>query len=301
MNGNQVKVWLNAFRLRTLPLSVSGIITGSSLAFSVNQFDALLFSLAILTVLFLQILSNLANDLGDGLKGTDNANRVGPTRAIQSGKISVSAMKKAVILFAILSLCTGIPLAYLGTQGLSVQMLYIFIGLAILCVLAAISYTMGKKAYGYFGLGDVFVFLFFGILSVCGIFLLMTKQWMAEIILPASTIGLLSAAVLNLNNMRDLVNDKASGKNTLVVRMGFSKAKLYHIFLIVTPLLLITLFSYIIDSWGYLFSLSIYLILIPHIIRVVQCEDPKSLDPELKKVALTTFLFSLIIATWVLI
>ena len=163
MKNSQLKIWLKAFRLRTLPLSVAGIITGSMLAYSVERFNITLFVLAIATVLFLQILSNLANDLGDGVKGTDNEDRVGPARAIQSGEISVPAMKKAVLIFALLSLLSGIPLAYIGTLGMPFEILLTFIILALACVAAAISYTVGKKAYGYNGMGDVFVFLFFGI------------------------------------------------------------------------------------------------------------------------------------------
>lgn len=301
MATNKIKTWLNAFRLRTLPLSIAGILTGSMLALSVEKFDLLLFLLALATVLFLQILSNLANDLGDSLKGTDNDQRVGPTRAVQSGEISRAAMKRAVQLFAVLSLSTGIPLAILGTKGLPFEAMVTFIFLALACVFAAIMYTMGKKAYGYQGLGDVFVFLFFGILSVCGIFILMTKEWDSIILLPASTIGFLSTAVLNLNNMRDIENDAKSGKNTLVVRMGSEKAKIYHSFLILTPLLLILLFSYQSTTWGYLFGLLIFIVLLPHLLKVWKTKQPKELDPELKKVALSTFVYALIMTVWVLI
>jgi 1,4-dihydroxy-2-naphthoate octaprenyltransferase len=301
MNKERIKIWLKAFRLRTLPLSVAGIITGSMLAYSVERFNITLFVLAIATVLFLQILSNLANDLGDGVKGTDNKDRVGPARAIQSGEISVPAMKKAVLIFALLSLLSGIPLAYIGTLGMPFEILLTFIILALACVAAAISYTVGKKAYGYNGMGDVFVFLFFGILSVEGIYVLMTKQFDWIILLPASAIGLLSTAVLNLNNMRDIENDAKSGKNTLVVRMGSQKAKVYHTFLILVPIVLILIFTFITQVFGLLFTLAIYLILLPHLIRVWKTTNPSALDPELKKVALSTFLFSIILTIWVII
>lgn len=301
MNKERIKIWLKAFRLRTLPLSVAGIITGSMLAYSVERFNITLFVLAIATVLFLQILSNLANDLGDGMKGTDNKDRVGPARAIQSGEISVPAMKKAVLIFALLSLLSGIPLAYIGTLGMPFEILLTFIILALACVAAAISYTVGKKAYGYNGMGDVFVFLFFGILSVEGIYVLMTKQFDWIILLPASAIGLLSTAVLNLNNMRDIENDAKSGKNTLVVRMGSKKAKIYHTFLILMPFVLILIFTFITQVFGLLFTLAIYLILLPHLIRVWKTTNPSVLDPELKIVALSTFLFSIILSIWVII
>jgi len=301
MNNNRIRIWLQAFRLRTLPLSLAGILTGSALAQVVQKFDGLLFALAILTVLFLQILSNLANDLGDSLKGTDNENRVGPERAVQSGAISTSQMKRAVALFAILSLSTGMPLAYLGTRDLPQSITLTFYGLALLCVLAAIGYTLGKKAYGYLGLGDVFVFLFFGILSVQGIFVLMSKQWDPLVFLPASAIGLLSVAVLNLNNMRDSENDAQCGKKTLVVRIGFRMAKIYHTCLIVLPLLLLITFYLLTNVAGFLFSLVIYTALIPHLIRVWKVSEPRNLDSELKVVALSTFACALILSVWSII
>lgn len=301
METSSIKNWITAFRLRTLPLSVSGILLGSMLAYDTGKFDSLVFILALSTVIFLQVLSNLANDLGDGIKGTDNENRVGPQRAVQSGAISVKAMKKAVILFSLLSLASGLPLAWLGTRGMPPSLFWIFIVLALLCVLAAITYTVGKKAYGYLGLGDLFVFLFFGLLSVGGIFVLLTKQWDNLVLLPASAIGLLSAAVLNLNNMRDIENDRASGKNTLVVKIGGNVAKKYHAFLIITPVLLLLLFSYLTTTPGYLFGLLVYIILFPHLRTVMKNQQPRELDPELKKVALSTFFFSLLISIWILI
>lgn len=298
METSRVGIWLKAFRLRTLPLSLAGIVTGGALAQLVNRFDGLLFGLAIATVLFLQILSNLANDLGDSLKGTDNAQRVGPERAVQSGQITIPQMKRAVLIFAVLSLLAGIPLAYLGTRELPSQIEYTFYGLALLCVLAAVGYTLGKKAYGYLGLGDLFVFLFFGLLSVQGIYVLMTKQFDWLVFLPASAIGLLSVAVLNLNNMRDIENDEKCGKNTLVVRMGFRIARVYHTFLIIAPALLLSVFAHLTGITGFYFGLVIYAVLIPHLIRVWKVAQPRELDKELKIVALSTFLLSLLIGSW---
>jgi len=298
---NKFNSWLKAFRLRTLPLSLSGIIVGTMVALYFGHTDYLLFVLALFTVLFLQILSNLANDLGDTLKGADDDGRVGPKRTIQSGEISHKEMKNALIIFSVLSLFTALPLAYLGTLELSTSVFYVFIFLALSCVLAAITYTIGRKAYGYIGLGDLFVFTFFGMVSVCGIYVLIAKEWNSIILLPAIAVGLLSTAVLNLNNLRDYINDKKVAKKTLVVQMGIKKAKIYHAFLIFGPFLAILLFSYFTKDIGFLFLLAIYFILIPHIIYVFKEQETSKLDSELKKVALSTFLMSILLTIWVII
>ena len=225
--------WISALRLRTLPLSISGILVGSFIAVFQGYWDPVIFALALSTTLLFQILSNLANDLGDSLKGADNSERVGPMRAVQSGSISKSAMKNAVVLTALLSFLSAGFLIYFGTQNLSASSVYIYIGLAIASVFAAITYTIGKKAYGYNGLGDVFVFVFFGLVSVIGVYPLFSDSLSWILILPAITIGFLSTAVLNLNNMRDRENDEKVGKRTLVVKLGAANAKKYHYFLII--------------------------------------------------------------------
>lgn len=291
---SKTKAWLQAFRLRTLPLSVSGILVGSALAYREGSADVLLFVLAIITVLFLQILSNLANDLGDNLKGTDNENRIGPERSTQTGAISRGEMKNAIYLFSALSLWAGGTLAYLGTRDMSTEIQITFYLLALACIAAAIGYTMGKKAYGYLGLGDLFVFMFFGLLSVCGIYILMVKSWDWSIILPAASIGLLSAAVLNLNNMRDHENDALSNKNTLVVKIGFKNALIYHYFLVLTPLILILVYIQITEHYWAAIALLTYLILSKHLIYVKQNPYPEKLDSQLGKVAISTFLLAVL-------
>lgn len=290
----KIKSWLEAFRLRTLPLSISGIIMGSFIAKSKGFWDISIFIFALLTTILFQIVSNLANDLGDSLKGTDNDNRVGPARTVQKGDISVSQMKIAVFIFSVLSLISAGYLIYISSNGMSQNTIYTYMILAFLSVLAAITYTVGKKAYGYYGLGDVFVFVFFGLVSVMGSYTLYSKIFDFVSLFPAITIGLLSTAVLNLNNMRDQVNDKLSNKYTLVVKLGFNRAKFYHFCLI-----MIALISY----WGYFkFELTSLIYILPfvflliHLKKVVQVLDPKDFDPELKKVALSTFLLSLLFA-----
>ena len=287
-----MKQWLHAFRLRTLPLSISGILLGSALAHKTNNFDLTLFILALLTVLFLQILSNLANDLGDNLKGTDNSNRIGPQRSTQSGAISRKQMKRAIYLFAFLALAFGGTLAYLGTREMSFEVQITFYLLATACILAALGYTLGKNAYGYLGLGDIFVFMFFGLLSVMGIHVLMTKSFDIGVILPAISVGLLSTAVLNLNNLRDHENDAQCGKNTLVVKMGFENALKYHYALLLLPLILTVAFAASHGMWWSLLSLLSYFILGKHLYFVVQNPFPNKLDAELGKVAISTFLYA---------
>lgn len=283
------KAWINALRLRTLPLSISGIIFGTFIAYYEGFWDTKIFILALITTVLFQIISNLANDLGDSLKGTDNENRVGPTRAVQSGIISKNEMKVAVIFSSILALISAGFLIYFGTQNLSSSLLYLYVILALLCVLAAITYTVGKKAYGYSGFGDVFVFIFFGLVSVLGVYTFYSKSFDWFNLLPATTIGLLSVAVLNLNNMRDRINDAKSNKNTIVVKIGPNNAKKYHSLLIVIAIICLIIFvSKFKEESLYLCFLPCFLLMI-HLKFVIQVKNEKQYDPELKKVALSTF------------
>ena len=285
--------WIRAFRLRTLPLSLSGIIVGSGIALSQGHWNTSIFVQAMLTTLFFQVLSNLANDLGDSLKGADNEERVGPMRSVQSGIISIREMKIAVIIFVVLSFLSAIPLVIIGVEGLPQSILYLYIGLAIAAIIAAITYTMGQKAYGYSGLGDVFVFIFFGGVSVLGVYTLYAKAFDEKAILMALTIGLLSVAVLNLNNMRDQINDAAVGKRTLVVKIGFRAAKIYHTVLIFGSFIALLTYG-VMTSTIILLSLMPFILLFFHLAKVWQTDVPKNLDPELKKVALSTFFIALI-------
>jgi len=295
MVNSKVLAWVNAARLRTLPLSVSGILVGSGYAIYHGDFDWLIFSLAILTTLLFQILSNFANDYGDGVKGTDNDERIGPARAYQSGKISKGNFKTGLIITSVLSFVSASTLI-LRAFGLDNALLSIgFLVLGLLAIWAAITYTVGDSAYGYRGMGDVFVFLFFGLVSVMGSYALYAKTIDWYILLGAVGIGLLSTAVLNLNNMRDFNSDKNVGKNTLVVLLGQKTSKYYHAILI--SLGIIILISFYVfagfSKWIYL-SLITALILQKHLIFVLRNKIPKNLDPELKKVALSTFGIALV-------
>ncbi|MFT5252686.1 MAG: 1,4-dihydroxy-2-naphthoate octaprenyltransferase [Flavobacteriales bacterium] len=301
-----MKHWIEAARLRTLPLSVSGIIVGSIYALAhptdeiltpTDVFNWSIFGFAMLTTLGLQILSNFANDYGDGIKGTDNEDRVGPKRAIQSGVITPAAMKRAIIITSVLTLCSAMALIYYAFTDTNLFYSLFYLVLGILAIFSAIRYTVGNTAYGYRGFGDLFVFIFFGLVSTLGVNFLYSKQIDAILLFPAVAIGLFSVGVLNLNNMRDEASDKKVGKNTVVVKIGGEKAKKYHYFLIISAMIFIILFAILsnfrVDQ--YLFLLA-FLPLTKHLITVYKNEDSRALDPELKKLALSTFFLCILLS-----
>ena len=287
-----MKHWIQAARLRTLPLSVSGIIVGSAYAHYQGYSDWSIVVLALLTTLGLQVLSNYANDYGDGVKGTD-VNRIGEKRLVAAGVITAEQMKKAVIITAVLTFIIALLLIYVafGKENFALSLIFILLGIG--SIGAAIKYTVGKSAYGYSGFGDVFVFIFFGLVSVIGSNFLFTHFIDWKLFLPATAIGLLSVAVLNLNNMRDIENDKIAGKNTLVVKMGLENAKKYHSFLVISPFISILIFSIITDI-SFFQMLLVFLILAKHLKTVKIAKKYEDFDPELKKVALSTFALSIL-------
>ncbi len=300
--------WIEAARLRTLPLSISGILVGSIYALAnptkevltpTDVFSWKVFSFAILTTLGLQILSNFANDYGDGIKGTDNDDRVGPKRAIQSGVISPAAMKTGIIVTSLLTLISAIALIYFAFGEENIGYSLFFLVLGILAIASAIRYTVGNTAYGYRGYGDMFVFVFFGLVSTLGVNFLHSKQVDLQLVLPAISIGLLSTGVLNLNNMRDEISDRKVGKNTLVVKIGGANAKKYHFFLVITAMVCMVIFALIYNGVGFKFDQYLFLFaFIPltiHLRRVARNKDPRALDPELKKLALSTFFLSVLL------
>lgn len=300
-----VKSYIKAARLRTLPLSVSGIIVGSYLGVAYLNSISLgsvkivvwltpIFWLAILTTIGFQVLSNFANDYGDFKKGADK-NRTGEARMVSSGKILPKQMKMAMIVTTIITLIIALLLIYVAFGSENFGYSILFFGLGIASIAAAIKYTVGNTAYGYSGFGDIFVFLFFGLLSVVGSYFLYTKNINLEIFLPAISIGLLSTAVLNLNNLRDREEDKKNNKNTLVVKLGLQKAKKYHYFLIIGALISALIYTVLnFKSIYQLLFLVAFIPLIKNIITVSNNKIPATLDGELKKVALSTFFFSIL-------
>jgi len=287
-------IWLKAFRLRTLPLALSATILGSFLGYAEGKFRWGVFIFGTLTTLFLQILSNLANDYGDARKGTDDEHRVGPLRVTQSGLVSQGSMRIMIIIFVILSLISGSLLIWSGLRGGNLLLYAVFFVLGFSAIFAAIKYTIGKRPYGYVGLGDIMVFIYFGILGVAGTYFLHTQSFHPSILLPASSIGLLSVGVLNLNNIRDHENDAVNGKFTLVVRMGVPWAKIYHVILLFTAFLLglaYTIIHY--ESFIQLMFLLSLPLLASDINKVITNTVPVELNAELKKLAVATLLFSL--------
>ena len=291
--GN-ISSWLKAFRLRTLPLSFSSIILGSFLAYHKGFFILPVLIGALLTTLFLQILSNLANDYGDTINGVDNHQRLGPKRGLQTGEISLPQMKWAVILFTVLSLISGIWLLFEGTKGLKLSSGLIMLVIGLVAIAAAIKYTIGKKPYGYIGLGDFFVFIFFGLVGVVGTYYLHSKQITVLEFLPAISVGLFSTGVLNLNNLRDQFNDKESGKITMIVKLGSHKGKIYHAILIATGMLTTLIFTFITYHSPIQF---LYLISFPlfiwNMMVVFKNQEPSLLNSQLKVLSLTTLFFTI--------
>jgi 1,4-dihydroxy-2-naphthoate polyprenyltransferase len=303
-----MKHWLHAFRLRTLPLAVSSIIVGSALAFPHSRLVAygpdwrVVTGLALLTAILLQILSNLANDLGDHLHGTDNTERVGPQRAVQSGAIPPAQMKRAMLLCGGLAFISGCALITTSLGPSTTTLIFLLIGLG--AIGAAVKYTFGSNPYGYAGLGDVSVFLFFGMVGVCGTFFLHTRLLLLlpSILLPAIAFGLLSAGVLNVNNMRDIVNDAASGKRTLVVRMGSAKARVYHTVLVLGGMLCLVAFTLTLASnWTSWLFLLVAPGFVVHLKRVWTTKEPRDLDPQLKVLAMGTFVTALLFSLGVIL
>lgn len=293
MKSTKFATWVSASRLRTLPLSLSGILVGSALALP-DSFNGLSFSLCLILTILFQIISNLANDLGDGLKGTDNEHRVGPVRAFQSGALTQGELMTGIRLLSVISIIVTLILLFhaFGVEGWPWIGLFLF--LALIAVWAGQRYTMGTGAYGYSGFGDLAVFLFFGLLAVLGTEFVLTRNLTSFSLWPAISVGLLSTSVLNLNNMRDVRNDRSQGKRTLVVRMGPVAARWYHYFLIMGSLCSWLCYLYLakesVSTYGILWP---YAALLVHIYKVYRTEDERQFDPELKKVALSTFLISL--------
>ncbi|MGY6557867.1 MAG: 1,4-dihydroxy-2-naphthoate polyprenyltransferase [Nitritalea sp.] len=293
------QAWLHALRLRTLPLALSSILLGSIFAHQENQFQGILFLLAALTTIFLQILSNLANDYGDTVHGADSASRKGPVRAVQSGIISLPAMKRAMYLFGALSLLTGLSLIYLALPDL--KQLLLFLCLGLLAIYAAITYTSGKNPYGYIGLGDLSVFVFFGLLGVGGTYFLYTGTVNWSILLPATSLGFFSTAVLNINNIRDIESDVQAGKRSIPVRIGRKRAVIYNWVLIVGGNMALLLYVFISEQYMLLAAWGTLPVMVAVGRGVQREQEPELLDPYLKKMALSTLFWVLLLGAGYLV
>jgi 1,4-dihydroxy-2-naphthoate octaprenyltransferase len=296
------KSWIQAFRLKTLPLAISNTIVGSALAVMDGGFRWSVFGLAAVTTVLLQILSNMANDYGDFVNGKDTAERIGPKRMVQSGEITPKLMLRGMIIVGLLCAVTGVSLILIGIQGIDITNMLIFALLGVAAIAAAIKYTVGKNPYGYRGLGDLFVFIFFGLVGVLGTYFMHTQSFRWDLLLPASSVGFLSMGVLNMNNMRDYETDKKSGKRTIVVAMGERNAAYYHLFLMAGAIVLTVIFTLLNLHlvWQWLFLLCTPILAL-NLKKVFTYQNGSELYSELPRVSMATLVFSLMLLLGVLL
>ncbi|MFZ3390942.1 1,4-dihydroxy-2-naphthoate polyprenyltransferase [Buttiauxella gaviniae] len=294
------QAWLESLRPRTLPLAFASIICGSALAFWQGVFNPAIALLALLTAGLLQILSNLANDYGDAVKGSDKEDRIGPLRGMQKGVITQAQMKKALIITVVLICVSGLALVAVACRTLADFLGFLVLGL--LAIIAAITYTVGTRPYGYMGLGDISVLVFFGWLSVAGTWYLQAHALAPLVFLPATACGLLATAVLNINNLRDIDSDRENGKNTLAVRLGPVLARRYHACLLMGALACLAVFNlvWLQSLWGWLFVLAAPL-LIKQMRFVLREKEPVAMRPMLERTVKAALLANVLFAVGVVL
>lgn len=294
------QAWLESLRPRTLPLAFASIVCGSALAFWQGVFNPAIALLALLTAGLLQILSNLANDYGDAVKGSDKEDRIGPLRGMQKGVITQAQMKKALIITVVLICVSGLALVAVACRTLADFLGFLVLGL--LAIIAAITYTVGTRPYGYMGLGDISVLVFFGWLSVAGSWYLQAHALAPLVFLPATACGLLATAVLNINNLRDIDSDRENGKNTLAVRLGPVLARRYHACLLIGALACLAVFNlvWLQSLWGWLFVLAAPL-LIKQARFVLREMEPVAMRPMLERTVKAALLTNLLFAVGVVL
>ncbi|GAB2516220.1 1,4-dihydroxy-2-naphthoate polyprenyltransferase [Spirosoma aerophilum] len=287
-----MKSWIAAARPRTLPLALASIILGSFLALANQHFNWQIAVLAALTTIFLQILSNFANDYGDAVSGKDTELRVGPRRAVATGDITKEAMLKGIILMAVLSLVCGIGLLMVAFYTVEPKIFWFFFVLGLLSIAAAIGYTNGKRPYGYAGFGDIAVLIFFGWVGVLGTYFLYTLSFSPLLFLPATSVGLFATGVLNINNIRDIETDTMTGKRSIPARLGLPLAIRYHWGLLIAGMACAVAYSFLIEApaQGYLYVLSFPLFFLNGR-AVATHKRPVELNARLGQLALTTLLF----------
>ncbi|MVM31066.1 1,4-dihydroxy-2-naphthoate polyprenyltransferase [Spirosoma sp. HMF4905] len=287
-----MKSWIAAARPRTLPLSLASIILGSFLASADHHFSWSIALLAALTTIFLQILSNFANDYGDAVSGKDTELRVGPRRAVATGDITKEAMMRGIIIMSVLSLVSGIGLLILAFYDAGATVFWFFLVLGLLSIAAAIGYTNGKRPYGYAGFGDIAVLIFFGWVGVLGTYFLHTLSFNAILLLPATSVGLFATGVLNVNNIRDIETDTMTGKRSIPARIGLSLAIRYHWGLLLTGMFCAVAYSFLTGANWFSY---VYLLAFPLFIlngrAIATHKNPVELNARLGQLALTTLLF----------
>lgn len=295
MQSSTIKIWIYAARFHTLPLAVSGILLGNFLAWKDGNIYWHITFLTLLTAILLQILSNFANDYGDTIHGADSENRTGPERAVQSGSISPKAMQFAIVNTSVLTFISGCLLLYFSMPLIGIEAVLILLGIGILSILAAITYTASGKPYGYIGLGDLSVFIFFGFVGVAGSFYLNSGYIDWLILLPAASFGFFSVAILNINNIRDIASDIIAGKKTIPVRLGDKAARIYHLFLVLAACFSAVIYAiYQIEYiWQYLFLFA-FIPIVKNLIDVWKGKTAVELTPSLKQMVLATSLFAIV-------
>jgi 1,4-dihydroxy-2-naphthoate octaprenyltransferase len=287
--------WISAFRPRTLPLALASILTGGFLAKAAGHFNGPVVALAALTTILLQVLSNLANDYGDSQNGADSVHREGPQRAVQSGAITPAQMKRGMLVCGLLALLSGLGLLWMALGAERLGWLLGFLALGLAAIWAAVNYTAGDKPYGYAGLGDISVFLFFGLVGVCGTYFLQTLTLPLAVLLPAAALGCFATAVLNVNNIRDINSDVLAGKITIPVRLGAGRARRYHGLLLLFGLGFAAIYVALTyhSPWQWLFVGAVPLLLFNGL-QVSKRQEAMQLDPLLRQMALSTLVFTVL-------
>lgn len=289
-----LKASIKSMRLRTLPLSLAGVILGVTLAADKTDVSPWTAALIFLTTVCLQILSNLSNELGDTLSGTDSADRQGPKYALGSGDMTIGDIKKLILMFIGLCVISGLAMIQVSFGSLFKTESICLEALGAAAIVGAMKYTLGKNPYGYRGLGDVFVFIFFGLVSVLGGYYVAARKLPPLImLLPASAIGCFSVGVLNVNNIRDMKTD-AVNRVTVAIKLGMKGARIYQTILVTLGWALILVFCAVYDfaPGHYIFIITLPLY-IKHL-QGVWTRSERALDPMLPILVISTFFLSIL-------
>jgi 1,4-dihydroxy-2-naphthoate polyprenyltransferase len=284
LKKSKIKLWVEGARLRTLPLAVSPIAIGAGAAASVQKFDLLLSLLALAVALFLQIGVNYANDYSDGIRGTDDF-RVGPLRLTGSKSVRPEAVKLAAFISFGLAAVAGLVIVLITAQ-------WWFIAVGAAAIIAAWFYTGGKSPYGYAGLGELAVFVFFGLVATYGTAFIQIRNFDMNALIGAIAVGLFAAAVLMVNNIRDIETDTLAKKKTLAVKVGKRPAKAIYFLMIWLPMLVLVPYSLIYPAT--FFTWVVLFLLIPATLIVVTAKSPKELILALKLTSFASLLYAVL-------
>jgi 1,4-dihydroxy-2-naphthoate octaprenyltransferase len=281
-----MNVWIEAARPRTLSAAVSPVLVGTAAS---GTFVAWRFVLALVVSLAIQIGVNYANDLFDGLRGVDSADRVGPRRATASGLVTPGAMKKAVALSLLVAALAGIALSFaVGPEILAI---------GLLCLIAALGYSGGPKPYASAGLGEVFVFVFFGLVATIGSAYVQVDHLVGASVVSAVPVGLLATAILVANNLRDIRTDEAAGKRTMAVRVGQRGTVSIYRALVIGSFLSLPAIGVTVDSLAPLIAFAALPLAFPPLLLVAKsCDDPRGLIRVLVGTAQTQIVFGALLA-----